>query len=126
MEPINHSEIRAIVVDDHFQLRHELAEFLEINSKLKIIGLASNGEEALHLSNSLKPDLVLLDQNMPECDGIEACKNIKNSNPDQTILILYNFNDLDRKVDAFNAGASFYLSKENIPVLLTTINNIKF
>ncbi len=105
------AEIRVIIADDHAIVRSGLANFLRAFPDLVMIGEAADGAEALQLCESLHPDVVLMDLEMPQVDGIEATHAIRTRYPDIPVLILSSFGDEDRVEAALQAGAIGYLLK---------------
>ena len=87
MHPEN-EQIRVLVVDDHPLLREGIAAVLEAQSDIALVGEATNGREALQLFRSLRPDVTLMDLQMPEMDGIEAIHAIRAEFPGARIAIL--------------------------------------
>ncbi|MDQ0975705.1 DNA-binding NarL/FixJ family response regulator [Neobacillus niacini] len=107
--------IRILIADDHHVVRRGLAFFLKTQKDIEIIGEAGNGREAVELTRTLKPDLVLMDLVMPEMDGIQATKIIKSEMPEIKIMMLTSFSDQDHVIPALEAGASGYQLKDIEP-----------
>jgi DNA-binding NarL/FixJ family response regulator len=117
--------IRVIIVDDHHVVRRGLMFFLKTQKDIEIVGEAVNGYEAIRLVEKTKPDLVLMDLVMPEMDGVEATKQIKERFPETKILILTSFSDEDHVISAIRAGAAGYQLKDIEPdVLVNVIRSI--
>ena len=117
--------IRVLIVDDHHVVRRGLVFFLRTQKDLEIIGEAANGKEAVELAKSLKPDIILMDLVMPEMDGIQATKIIKQEQPDIKIMMLTSFSDQDHVIPALEAGASGFQLKDIQPdELVTSIKKI--
>jgi DNA-binding NarL/FixJ family response regulator len=112
--------IRVLIVDDHHVVRRGLVFFLRTQKDLEIIGEAANGKEAVELAKSLKPDIILMDLVMPEMDGIQATKIIKQEQPDIKIMMLTSFSDQDHVIPALEAGASGFQLKDIQPDELVT------
>lgn len=104
--------IRIVIVDDHAMLRKGLAVFLMSYPDLKLIGEASNGQEALALCIDKHPDIVLMDLLMPILDGITATRLIHNECPDTQIIALTSFGEERLIKDILEAGAISYLFKK--------------
>lgn len=102
--------IRILIADDHPVFRFGLKALLESESEFEIVGEASNGEEAVELSRSLYPDVVLMDITMPGMNGIEATRQILSDRPDIGILIVTMVDD-SSLLAALRAGARGYLLK---------------
>lgn len=107
--------ISVLIADDHHVVRRGLAFFLRTQQDIEIIGEAENGQEAVNLAKSLKPDVILMDLVMPEMDGIEATKQIKAEHPDMKVIILTSFSDQDHVIPALEAGASGFQLKDIQP-----------
>lgn len=101
----------AIAEDNYFALKSTIQK-LEKNPQLRIVGTASNGNELLTLLTTAKPDLLLMDIQMPEMDGIECTTELKKLYPHIKIIMLTTFDDDEKIFDAIMAGASGYLLKE--------------
>ncbi len=80
--------IKILVVDDHDFFRKTLNDYLSSVGKVSVVGEAANGRQAVELAKKLKPQLILMDIQMPELNGVEACKAIKEAMP-TTKVILY-------------------------------------
>ena len=107
--------IRILIADDHFVVRQGLATLLSPRNGREVIGEAATGREAVDLARQLNPDVILMDMSMPEMDGPEAIKLIKQANPKTRILVLTSFGDSNRISDAVQAGALGYLLKDSSP-----------
>ena len=103
-------KIRVLIADDHPVFRFGLRSLISSTSEMEVIGEATNGDSAIELSASLKPDIILMDVNMPELNGIEATRKILKDQPEIGILIITMFDD-DSVFDAMQAGARGYLLK---------------
>ncbi len=108
-EPI---PIRVILVDDHEMVRRGLAVFLQAFDDLQLIGEAANGVEALRLCAELQPDVVLMDLVMPEMDGIDTTRAIRQQFPDTQVIALTSFKEDAMVGKALQAGAVGYLFKD--------------
>jgi DNA-binding NarL/FixJ family response regulator len=107
----NQLVIRVLVVDDFAPWRDFVFERLRENHKLRIIGVASDGLEAVLKAQMLQPDLILLDIGLPKLDGIEAARRIRNAAPESKILFLSQESDLDVARAALSAGGYGYVVK---------------
>ncbi|MFS0647349.1 response regulator [Siminovitchia sp. 179-K 8D1 HS] len=115
-------KIKVLLVDDHLVVLRGLRFFLQTQSDIEIIGQAQNGIEALKKVEELKPDIVLMDVQMPKMNGIEATKQISENYPDVKVIILTSFSDRDSVLPAIKAGALGYQLKDVEPdVLAETI-----
>jgi len=102
-----------IIADDHGVIRDGLKFILENDNSFKVSGSAANGFEAVKLVRELSPDIVLMDINMPELNGIEATSRIKSEFPEIKIIILSFHGDSESIFRALKAGADGYLLKES-------------
>jgi DNA-binding NarL/FixJ family response regulator len=104
------SPIRILIADDHPMFRFGLRALLSTEADIEIVGEATNGLEAVALAASLKPDVVLMDINLPQLNGIEATRRIVEQNPHAGVLIITMFED-DTIFAALRAGARGYILK---------------
>jgi DNA-binding NarL/FixJ family response regulator len=107
--------IRVLVVDDHPVLRGGLADLLGQADGVELAGLAADGSAGVELALDERPDVVLMDLEMPGVDGIEATRRIRSSLPDTQVVVLTSFSDRDRILAALDAGAAGYLLKDAEP-----------
>jgi DNA-binding NarL/FixJ family response regulator len=103
--------IRILIADDHEVLRDGICHILRPEQDMNVVGEASNGAEAVKLATSLKPDVAIMDITMPELDGIEATKRIKEVCPEVTVLVLTAYDDDQFVFSLLEAGAAGYLLK---------------
>jgi NarL family two-component system response regulator LiaR len=103
--------IRVLLVDDHEMVRSGLAVFLEGFDDLELIGEANNGAEAIRLCQELKPNVVLMDLLMPEMDGIEATRSIRELGAGAQVIALTSYKDEELVEAALDAGAIGFLYK---------------
>jgi DNA-binding NarL/FixJ family response regulator len=103
--------IRVVLVDDHAVLRQGLRRLLEDEPDIEVVGEAANGLEAIAVTRALAPDLVLMDVVMPRLNGLEATKQIKQSNPATAVLVLSAHDDDRYVLGLLEAGAAGYLLK---------------
>ncbi|CAM4340239.1 histidine kinase [Bacillus wiedmannii] len=104
-------QIRLCIVDDHSFIRESLHTILSGLEDLQVVGMAEDGEQALELCGRLKPDVVLMDLEMPNLDGIHATKMIKKKWPDIRVLILSTFQNTERAKEIIRNGADGYVLK---------------
>lgn len=107
--------INVLIVDDHPMLRRGVKDLLELEEQINAIGDASNGREALIIAQELEPDLILLDLNMPDMNGIETIKAMRSADIDSRILLFTVSDDQLDVIEAFRAGADGYLLKDLEP-----------
>jgi DNA-binding NarL/FixJ family response regulator len=104
--------IRVLIADDQELVRSGFRLILELADGIEVVAEAADGREALRLAKELQPDVVLMDVRMPELDGIEATRRVRQSGIDTRVLVLTTF-DLDAYVyEAVRAGASGFLLKD--------------
>jgi DNA-binding NarL/FixJ family response regulator len=106
------ASVRILIADDHILVRHGLHRMLSLTPGLEVVGEASNGREALELCRTLRPDLVLMDVNMPEMDGLAATRAIKREHPDIAILMVTMYENPDFLLEALDGGAAGYVLKD--------------
>lgn len=104
---------RILVVDDHDSTRAGLRMVIAEDPFLEIVGEARTGREAIELVRKLQPDLALMDLRMPDLDGLEATRIIKQSNPMTSVLVLTGFEDSQSLMQAVKAGAAGYVLKSS-------------
>lgn len=101
-----------MIVDDQSLFLEGLKTLLTLQESLEIVGECGNGQEALALARVERPDVILMDLNMPVMDGVAATRAIRDVLPETKILTLTTFDDDERVFDALRAGASGYLLKD--------------
>lgn len=111
----NTPSVRVLIADDQTLFRVGLARLLEEDERVKIVGQAGDGAEAVKLAGSLKPDVVLMDLKMPNLDGIEATRQIAAAYPGVKVLLLTTFEADNHVIQALKAGASGYILKDSKP-----------
>lgn len=104
--------ITIVIADDQMLTREGLKTIIDLEDDMKVVGLASNGEEAIALTKLHKPALVMMDIQMPIMDGITALQAIKQQLPDTFILILSTFLEDHYIINGMLSGASGYLLKD--------------
>jgi DNA-binding NarL/FixJ family response regulator len=114
--------VKLVIADDHHIVRQGLETFLKHDSEIEIVGMAVNGFEAVEKTRELKPDVVLMDLNMPVMNGIEATASIKLEMPNVRVLILTSILDESLILKALQAGADGYVIKgKNVDDLIQSI-----
>jgi DNA-binding NarL/FixJ family response regulator len=103
--------IRILIVDGHPVVRDGLAAMLKTQDDIEIVGEAGTGAEALTEANRLRPDIVLMDLEMPALDGVEATKKLREMDGDIQVVVLTAFDTDARIIGAIEAGAQGYLLK---------------
>lgn len=107
--------IRLVIADDHAVVRTGLSQLVSAFDEVELVGIASNGQEAIELCATSAPDVLLMDLEMPLVDGIEATRQIKAAHPEIAVVVLTSFSDRDRILRALDAGAAGYLLKDVEP-----------
>lgn len=107
--------IRVVIADDHAVVRHGLRQLLSTFAGVELVGDAADGETAVALCAERRPDVVLMDLEMPEVDGVEATRRITSDHPTVAVVVLTSFSDRERIMRALDAGAVGYLLKDVEP-----------
>ena len=116
---------RVLIVDDVPQVRRELRTLLPLLDDIDIVGEAENGQSAIELATALRPDVILMDVEMPIMDGLTATRSIKRQCPQCTIIILSIHNDEAVRAQARSAGADDFVDKgAPLAALLQAIQTI--
>lgn len=119
------SEVTLVIVDDSQEMRETLKTLLTFNETVRVVGEAGNGEEAVDKVAELKPDLVLMDINMPGMDGLKATEAIAIKSPRTGVIIISVQEEMEYMRRAMSAGAREYLVKPfDSDELFRTINNV--
>ena len=109
------SQIRLLIVDDHPIVREGIAAVLSQEDDVDVVGEAANGLEAVSQVSALRPDVVLMDLQMPELGGVEAIRRIKAQAPDVGVIILTTYDTDEHIFSGIEAGARGYLLKDSPP-----------
>ena len=107
--------LTVLIVDDHAVVRSGIRGFLEAQPDLQVLGEASSGAEGVKLAADLVPDVVLMDLAMPEMDGVEATRRIRDASPRTQVVVLTSFHDDAHIFPAIRAGALSYQLKDISP-----------
>jgi DNA-binding NarL/FixJ family response regulator len=106
--------IRILTVDDHPMLREGIAAVIDGQPDMQIVGEASNGVEAVKRFDELKPDVTLMDLQMPEMNGIDALKAIRTNHPGARVIVLTTYAGDAQALAALKGGAAGYLLKNTL------------
>lgn len=118
--------IRVLIAEDHQVIRHAFAAMLALESDMDVVGEAADGVEAIEMVRAWRPDIVLMDLQMPRGGGIAAIRRIVAEHPETQIIVLTTFDTDDLVLEAVSAGAQAYLLKEaSEQEILGTIRAVK-
>jgi DNA-binding NarL/FixJ family response regulator len=109
---------RVVLADDHFRVRAGIRHLLEKAPDIAVIGEASDGIEALHLVETLAPDVLLLDMEMPKMNGKQVAQILQEKESPVRILVLSAYNDRQYILGMLENGAAGYLTKDEVPEIL--------
>jgi two-component system, NarL family, response regulator LiaR len=109
--PNDTARIRLLLADDHPVLRDGLQAILDTDAEFEVVAQAGSGAEAVRLAEARQPDVILMDLEMPDLDGVEAIRRIRAARPDARILVFTAFDTDERILGALQAGAQGYLLK---------------
>ena len=104
--------VRVVLADDQRAVREGLELVLRMLPDVEVVGTAADGAEALALVAATHPDVALMDLRMPEVDGVEATRRIREEHPDARVVVLTTYADDDSVFAALKAGARGYLTKD--------------
>ena len=104
--------ITVLIIDDHPLVREGVRNFLQRQRDITVVGEAGSGQEGLRLASDLAPDVVLMDLVMPEMDGVETTRRLKQISPSTQVIVLTSFDDDEHILPAIRAGALSYILKD--------------
>jgi DNA-binding NarL/FixJ family response regulator len=104
--------IRVFLLDDHEVVRRGLADLLQAEDDIEVVGESASAVEAAHLAPALRPDVAILDARLPDGSGIDACRDIRAVDPSIKALILTSYEDDEALFAAIMAGAAGYVLKQ--------------
>jgi len=107
--------VTVLIADDHPVVRQGLRTFLDLQEDIVVVGEAATGAEAVAKVEELLPDVVLMDLVMPDLDGIEAARRIRDVSPSTKVIVLTSYADDEKIFPAIKAGAAGYLLKDVEP-----------
>lgn len=103
--------VRVLIADDQKVVRDGLSALLGLLPGIEVVGTAADGEEAVRRARALRPDVVLMDLKMPNCDGVEATQRLAHTEPPVPVVVLTTYSDDDSIWAALRAGARGFLTK---------------
>lgn len=109
------TSIKILIADDHAVVREGLRSYIQIQPDMDVVGEAINGIEVVKKARSMKPDIILIDIVMPQQNGIEAIKQLKQEEIPSRIIVITSFAEEDKIFPAIKAGALGYLLKDSSP-----------
>lgn len=118
-------KIKVLIADDHSMVRQGLKQILELENDIAVIAQASNGDEAVKLAREYRPDVVLMDINMPGTSGLQAIKELKQDQDVYKVIVLTIHQDKEYLIKTIQMGAEGYVLKDAEPaVLVEAIRNV--
>ena len=102
--------IRVLIVDDSEFVTRKLQDIME-KANMEVVAIANNGIDALKMFKEYKPDVITMDINMPDMDGLSALKLIHQMNPEAKIIMLSSMSSKDKVIDAMREGAKGFITK---------------
>jgi len=111
-------KIRVLIVDDHSGVRTGIKNLLQSAKDMVIVGEGGNGAEAIELAAMKKPDILLLDIELPDQRGDAVMRHIHNTQPDMKVLAVSSYSDRDYILGMLENGASGYITKDEAPMML--------
>lgn len=119
-------EIQVMMADDHSMVREGIKALLEFDGDIKIIAQANDGVECLSKLEQVKPDVLLLDINMPRLDGLSVLETIKRSRPNMKVIILTIHNEAEYLLNAYEKGVDGYVLKDSDSEILKRVIRIVY
>ena len=106
------ADIRVLIADDQKIVREGLVSLIGLLPGITVVGAATDGDDAVRQAVALRPDLVLMDLNMPRCNGVEATERLRRLRPDVLVVVLTTYSDDTWVFSALQAGARGFLTKD--------------
>jgi DNA-binding NarL/FixJ family response regulator len=117
--------VRIVVFDENEHMRNEIASILKLETRFNVVGMFKGGHNLIGDLESVRPDIVLMDIEMPKIDGIDTLRIIKNTHPDIQVLIQTAFQDERTVYQSIKAGASGYILKSRLQSsLVSSLNEL--
>ncbi len=108
-------KIRTLLVDDHPLFRQGLRRTLEIEEDIEIIAEVADGQQAVQSAHDLRPKVMIVDVNLPSLNGLQVCRQVKESLPETALIVLTAYHDEEQLFHSIRAGASAYFPKDVTP-----------
>jgi DNA-binding NarL/FixJ family response regulator len=112
------TQTRVVIVDDHPVFRQGLRDVLETDPELQVVGEAANGDVALQMAQDVEPDVMLVDINLPDVNGLQVTRQLKAKQPNIKVVVVTGYDDAEQAFHAIRAGASAYCAKDITPETL--------
>jgi DNA-binding NarL/FixJ family response regulator len=106
------SPVRVLIADDQKVVREGLVSLIGLLPGITVVGAATDGDDAVRQAGELRPDVVLMDLNMPRCNGVEATEQLRETQPDVNVVVLTTYSDDAWVFSALQAGARGFLTKD--------------
>jgi len=120
------AQTSVVIVDDHPVFRQGLRDVLETDPGLQVVGEAANGEVAFQLAEDVAPDVMLIDINLPDLNGLQVTRQIRGKQPEIKVIVVTGYDDAEQAFHAIRAGASAYCAKDVTPeTLIQTIYSVQ-
>ncbi|MEM7331459.1 MAG: response regulator transcription factor [Chloroflexota bacterium] len=114
-------EISLLIVDDHPVFRGGLIDVMDLDPNIKVVGEAADGEVAIEMAYEVKPQVILMDINLPTINGLQVTRKIKAQLPDVKVIMITGYDDAEQVFHALRAGASAYCPKDITPEALIAV-----
>ena len=111
---MDQKQVPVLIVDDQAPFRSAARAVVTVMPGFNVVGEAETGEEAVELAEKLKPELVLMDLNMPGIDGYETTRRITAANPEILVVLVSTYAQIDLAAEARTCGARAYVHKEEL------------
>lgn len=114
-------EISLLIVDDHPVFRGGLIDVMDLDPEINVVGEAADGEVAIEMAYEVRPDVILMDINLPTINGLQVTRKIKSQLPEVKVIMITGYDDAEQVFHALRAGASAYCPKDITPEALISV-----